>query len=101
MILNTANQSIVVMIRWILTRNYKALSKGTKGSTSGFLNVMMELKKCCNHCYLIKPPDDEESLNKAEALQVSKMWNITNILVFIVQLFTTKSRLSVELNDKK
>ncbi|XP_010792421.1 chromodomain-helicase-DNA-binding protein 1-like [Notothenia coriiceps] len=54
--------------KWILTRNYKALSKG-KGSTSGFLNVMMELKKCCNHCYLIKPPEDNEFLNRAEALQ--------------------------------
>ncbi|NXH67876.1 CHD1 protein, partial [Hydrobates tethys] len=56
--------------RWILTRNYKALSKGSKGSTSGFLNIMMELKKCCNHCYLIKPPDDNEFYNKQEALQV-------------------------------
>uniref|UniRef100_A0A8D3A2Q8 DNA helicase n=1 Tax=Scophthalmus maximus TaxID=52904 RepID=A0A8D3A2Q8_SCOMX len=56
--------------KWILTRNYKALSKGTKGSTSGFLNIMMELKKCCNHCYLIKPPEDNEFLNRAEALQL-------------------------------
>ncbi|XP_053330599.1 chromodomain-helicase-DNA-binding protein 1 [Spea bombifrons] len=55
--------------KWILTRNYKALSKGSKGSTSGFLNVMMELKKCCNHCYLIKPPDDNEFYNRQEALQ--------------------------------
>uniref|UniRef100_A0A4W4H2M1 DNA helicase n=1 Tax=Electrophorus electricus TaxID=8005 RepID=A0A4W4H2M1_ELEEL len=55
--------------KWILTRNYKALSKGTKGSTSGFLNIMMELKKCCNHCYLIKPPEDNEFYNKTEALQ--------------------------------
>ncbi|XP_051972225.1 chromodomain-helicase-DNA-binding protein 1 isoform X2 [Xyrauchen texanus] len=55
--------------KWILTRNYKALSKGTKGSTSGFLNIMMELKKCCNHCYLIKPPDDNEFYNKQEGLQ--------------------------------
>ncbi|XP_039559483.1 chromodomain-helicase-DNA-binding protein 1 isoform X3 [Passer montanus] len=55
--------------KWILTRNYKALSKGSKGSTSGFLNIMMELKKCCNHCYLIKPPDDNEFYNKQEALQ--------------------------------
>lgn len=31
---------------------------------------MMELKKCCNHCYLIKPPDDHEIYNKMEALQV-------------------------------
>ncbi|KAM9735348.1 chromodomain-helicase-DNA-binding protein 1 [Menidia menidia] len=56
--------------KWILTRNYKALSKGVKGSTSGFLNIMMELKKCCNHCYLIKPPDDNDFLNRAEALQL-------------------------------
>ncbi|KAL4617640.1 chromodomain-helicase-DNA-binding protein 1 [Arapaima gigas] len=55
--------------KWILTRNYKALSKGTKGSTSGFLNIMMELKKCCNHCYLIKSPEDNEFYNKQEALQ--------------------------------
>ncbi|KAJ8287325.1 hypothetical protein GJAV_G00050250 [Gymnothorax javanicus] len=55
--------------KWILTRNYKALSKGTKGSTSGFLNIMMELKKCCNHCYLIKPPEDNEFYSKADALQ--------------------------------
>ncbi|XP_071996127.1 chromodomain-helicase-DNA-binding protein 1 isoform X3 [Engystomops pustulosus] len=55
--------------KWILTRNYKALSKGLKGSTSGFLNIMMELKKCCNHCYLIKPPEDNEFYNNQEALQ--------------------------------
>ncbi|XP_051540952.1 chromodomain-helicase-DNA-binding protein 1-like isoform X1 [Myxocyprinus asiaticus] len=55
--------------KWILTRNYKALSKGTKGSTSGFLNIMMELKKCCNHCYLIKPPEENEFYNKQEGLQ--------------------------------
>uniref|UniRef100_A0A4W5NSC2 Chromodomain helicase DNA binding protein 1 n=1 Tax=Hucho hucho TaxID=62062 RepID=A0A4W5NSC2_9TELE len=55
--------------KWILTRNFKALSKGTKGSTSCFLNIMMELKKCCNHCYLIKPPEDNEFYNKQEALQ--------------------------------
>ncbi|XP_055489251.1 chromodomain-helicase-DNA-binding protein 1 isoform X2 [Leucoraja erinacea] len=55
--------------KWILTRNYKALSKGCKGSTSGFLNVMMELKKCCNHCYLIKFPDENDLHNRQEALQ--------------------------------
>uniref|UniRef100_A0A8B9G838 DNA helicase n=1 Tax=Amazona collaria TaxID=241587 RepID=A0A8B9G838_9PSIT len=44
-------------------------TNGSKGSTSGFLNIMMELKKCCNHCYLIKPPDDNEFCNKQEALQ--------------------------------
>jgi len=31
---------------------------------------MMELKKCCNHCYLIKPPDENEFYNRQEGLQV-------------------------------
>jgi hypothetical protein len=57
--------------RWILTRNYKALAKGTRGSTSGFLNIVMELKKCCNHCYLIKAPEDSERESGQEVLQVS------------------------------
>lgn len=56
--------------RWILTRNYKALSKGTRGSTSGFLNIVMELKKCCNHCYLIRQPEENERENSQELLLV-------------------------------
>ena len=59
-----------VIYRWILTRNYKALAKGTRGSTSGFLNIVMELKKCCNHCYLIKPPEENERENGQEVLTV-------------------------------
>lgn len=43
--------------KWILTKNYKALTKGLKGSQSGFINIMMELKKCCNHAVLIRPPE--------------------------------------------
>ncbi|XP_041464759.1 chromodomain-helicase-DNA-binding protein 2-like isoform X3 [Lytechinus variegatus] len=45
--------------KFILTRNFKALSKGLKGNTSSFINIMMELKKCCNHSLLIRPPEDE------------------------------------------
>uniref|UniRef100_A0A4W4GK68 DNA helicase n=1 Tax=Electrophorus electricus TaxID=8005 RepID=A0A4W4GK68_ELEEL len=56
--------------KWILTRNYKALSKGTRGSSSGFLNIVMELKKCCNHGFLIKQPEDGESEIPQEHLQV-------------------------------
>ncbi|XP_077989573.1 chromodomain-helicase-DNA-binding protein 1-like isoform X2 [Glandiceps talaboti] len=46
--------------KWILTKNYKALSKGMKGNTSGFLNLMMELKKLCNHPHLVRPPDEHQ-----------------------------------------
>ncbi|CAG01534.1 unnamed protein product, partial [Tetraodon nigroviridis] len=55
--------------RWILTRNYKALAKGTRGSSSGFLNIVMELKKCCNHSFLIKQPEDGETETYEEQLQ--------------------------------
>lgn len=63
--------------RWILTRNYKALAKGTRGSSSGFLNIVMELKKCCNHSFLIKQPEDGETETQEEHLQV---WLPMNLL---------------------
>ncbi|KAJ8281014.1 hypothetical protein GJAV_G00062350 [Gymnothorax javanicus] len=55
--------------KWILTRNYRALSKGTRGSSSGFLNIVMELKKCCNHGFLVKLPEDTDSPTQQEHLQ--------------------------------
>lgn len=45
--------------KWILTKNFHALLKGRKGSTTTFLNIVIELKKCCNHALLTKPMDDE------------------------------------------
>lgn len=60
----------VTFLRWILTRNYRALSKGNRGSSSGFLNIVMELKKCCNHGFLIKHPEDSETETAQERLQV-------------------------------
>uniref|UniRef100_A0AAR2JEW1 DNA helicase n=1 Tax=Pygocentrus nattereri TaxID=42514 RepID=A0AAR2JEW1_PYGNA len=57
--------------KWILTRNYKALQKGTRGSSSGFLNIVMELKKCCNHAFLIKHPEEVENESSQERLQTT------------------------------
>uniref|UniRef100_A0A7N8YF75 Chromodomain helicase DNA binding protein 2 n=1 Tax=Mastacembelus armatus TaxID=205130 RepID=A0A7N8YF75_9TELE len=55
--------------KWILTRNYKALAKGTRGSSSGFLNIVMELKKCCNHSFLIKLLEEGDNETQQEHLQ--------------------------------
>lgn len=49
--------------RLILTKNFKELCKGPKGSYSSFLNIMMELKKCSNHIYLIRR-DDSDNLEQ-------------------------------------
>lgn len=46
--------------KWILTKNYTALRKGVKGSVTSFVNVVMELKKCCNHASLVKPMDQAQ-----------------------------------------
>jgi len=55
----------VVHLRWILTKNYKELMKGSKSSISSFINIVMELKKCCNHGFLVRSPEATETLNKS------------------------------------
>ncbi|XP_073823256.1 chromodomain-helicase-DNA-binding protein 1 [Musca autumnalis] len=56
--------------KWILTKNFDALRKGKKGSTSTFLNIVIELKKCCNHAALIRPSEFElMGMGQDEALQ--------------------------------
>ncbi|XP_028678827.2 chromodomain-helicase-DNA-binding protein 2 isoform X1 [Erpetoichthys calabaricus] len=72
--------------KWILTRNYRALSKGTRGSTSGFLNIVMELKKCCNHCYLVKMLEENENEKAEEHLQ--KLIRSSGKLVLLDKLLT-------------
>ena len=53
--------------RLILTRNYAALRDAKGGATGTLLNLMMELKKCSNHAFLIKSED--ESANAQERLR--------------------------------
>ncbi|KAK3096752.1 hypothetical protein FSP39_002924 [Pinctada imbricata] len=57
--------------KWILQKNYKALSKGLKGSVSSFVNIIMELKKCCNHAQLIRPPEEEPTERLAALIKGS------------------------------
>lgn len=55
--------------KWILTKNYEALRKGVKGSTTTFLNIVIELKKCCNHAFLTKPNEAEREKTNENYLQ--------------------------------
>ncbi|XP_017774812.1 PREDICTED: chromodomain-helicase-DNA-binding protein 1 isoform X2 [Nicrophorus vespilloides] len=55
--------------KWILTKNYNALRKGVKGSTNTFLNIVIELKKCCNHALLTKPMDQDHHITQSDYLQ--------------------------------
>lgn len=38
--------------KYVLTRNFEALNSRTGGQQVSLLNIMMDLKKCCNHPYL-------------------------------------------------
>ncbi|XP_019753581.1 chromodomain-helicase-DNA-binding protein 1 isoform X2 [Dendroctonus ponderosae] len=55
--------------KWILTKNYNALRKGVKGSSNTFLNIVIELKKCCNHAFLTKPSEAEPQYTCQDKLQ--------------------------------
>ncbi|XP_078441863.1 chromatin remodeling 5 [Wolffia australiana] len=43
--------------KWILERNFHSLNKGVRGNQVSLLNVVVELKKCCNHPFLFESAD--------------------------------------------
>ena len=46
----------------ILTKNYEALQSRMGGGHQSLLNIVMQLKKCCNHPYLIQLAQEEAPL---------------------------------------
>jgi chromodomain-helicase-DNA-binding protein 4 len=45
--------------KYILTRNFEALNTRSGGQQVSLLNIMMDLKKCCNHPYLFPVASQE------------------------------------------
>ncbi|KAJ7960580.1 protein CHROMATIN REMODELING 5 [Quillaja saponaria] len=43
--------------KWILERNFNDLNKGVRGNQVSLLNIVVELKKCCNHPFLFESAD--------------------------------------------
>ncbi|XP_048522640.1 chromodomain-helicase-DNA-binding protein Mi-2 homolog isoform X5 [Dendroctonus ponderosae] len=48
--------------KYILTRNFEALNPKGGGQQVSLLNIMMDLKKCCNHPYLFPAAAEEAPL---------------------------------------
>ncbi|VDP32085.1 unnamed protein product [Schistosoma mattheei] len=44
--------------RAIMERNFSFLCKGSSTNAPNLMNIMMELRKCCNHPFLIKGAED-------------------------------------------
>merc|ERR1712227_970331 len=60
------------VLKNILTRNFEALnSKG--GAQVSLLNIMMELKKCANHPYLLPGPAEEAPLSPTGLFEINAM----------------------------
>ncbi|KDD74163.1 SNF2 family domain-containing protein, partial [Helicosporidium sp. ATCC 50920] len=53
--------------RWILTRNFAELNKGARGGQVTLLNVIMDLKKCCNHPFLFESAEENYRRSGSDA----------------------------------
>lgn len=78
--------------KWILTKNYSALRKGVKGSINTFINIVIELKKCCNHALLTKPEDFESRASLATTDAVEVFYFFKKI---IIKMFAWNKRVKV------
>eukprot|EP01052_Picozoa_sp_SAG31_P018144 SAG31_NODE_1272_length_9064_cov_5.201004_6_plen_416_part_00 len=48
--------------KWIINRNFMELSKGVKGAKLSLLNIVMELRKVCNHPFVFERSGYEGSI---------------------------------------
>jgi chromodomain-helicase-DNA-binding protein 1 len=45
--------------KWILTRNFEELNRGARGGGQvSLLNIIVDLKKCCNHPFLFESAEE-------------------------------------------
>ena len=59
--------------RWIIARNYRDLNKGVKGKKASLSNIIVELKKCVNHPYLIKPPGQDTTTDEEREREAAEL----------------------------
>ena len=69
-----AKSGIGLTPRWILTKNYKELLRGHRGKVSSFINIAMELKKCCNHASLVRSLDTTADRRDRLEVRLSRFW---------------------------
>lgn len=89
--------------KWILTKNFNALRKGSKGSMSTFLNIIIELKKCCNHSMLIRQSENDQPQQTDSILQMLLKGSGKLVLLdkLLCRLRETGHRVLVSINVQK
>ncbi|PON97641.1 histone H3-K9 methyltransferase [Trema orientale] len=87
--------------KWILERNFHDLNKGVRGNQVSLLNIVVELKKCCNHPFLFESADhgyggdsraDDSSKLERIILSSGKLVILDKLLV---RLHETKHRVLI------
>lgn len=64
----------------VVLRNYESLSKSTGGQKLSLQNICVELKKICNHPFLLHRPEDRETFNKELLWSSGKMCLLDKLL---------------------
>eukprot|EP00884_Botryococcus_braunii_P018071 jgi/Botrbrau1/4948/Bobra.0122s0026.1 len=73
--------------RWILTRNFRELNKGTKGGAQvSLLNIITELKKCCNHPFLFESAEADFRGSEADRNAVDRLVVTSGKMVLLDKL---------------
>ncbi|MEW5309897.1 MAG: hypothetical protein WDW38_001742 [Sanguina aurantia] len=72
--------------KWILSKNFKELNKGTRGGQISLLNVITELKKCCNHPFLFESAEEEYRGNEADRSAADRLVATSGKMVLLDKL---------------
>ncbi|OMO51280.1 SNF2-related protein [Corchorus capsularis] len=87
--------------KWILERNFHDLNKGVRGNQVSLLNIVVELKKCCNHPFLFESADHgyggDTSMNDISKLEriVLSSGKLVILDKLLVRLHETKHRVLI------
>ncbi|KAL2653867.1 hypothetical protein R1flu_021995 [Riccia fluitans] len=87
--------------KWILERNFQDLNKGVRGNNQvSLLNIVVELKKCCNHPFLFDSAenayggDSKHEFNKVQNMVLSS-GKLTILDKLLIRLKETNHRVLI------
>lgn len=72
--------------KYILTRNYEALNPKGGGGACSLINIMMDLKKCCNHPYLFQAAAEEAPLGPGGNYELQSLTKAAGKLVLLEKM---------------
>ncbi|CAK7331164.1 unnamed protein product [Dovyalis caffra] len=87
--------------KWILERNFHDLNKGVRGNQVSLLNIVVELKKCCNHPFLFESADHgyggDITINDSSKLEriILSSGKLVILDKLLVKLHETKHRVLI------